>query len=404
MFSKSRSQRFAFGIMCFVFSVLLVIPSVAVQALSQDDANSIYNDTVWYQSGATSTSCTTTTLTGSGAAQQVWNYFIAKKLSPVATAALMGNFKDESGFDPTSTNPSSGAYGLVQWLGNRLTSLNTFAGQAGSPVSDLGVQLDFAWQELSGSYKSPVTDVINAPGESVQDATLTVYNYYEGLLNSGQGSISNRTSNAVGFLILYGSSAPTGPTASQPVSASSCSSGSSDVSGYQDPLRALEQNGSLTPERIDQGVDYSGSGPIYAIGNGKVLNVYNCGWGSCAGLGGAGAFIVYRLSDGPAAGKYVYVAENCPWKVQIGDSVTSNTVVCNLVNQFPNLETGWANGSALGAALASSVWPKSVDDTAHYTAYGLNFSQLLVKLGAPPGTIQPGAQQLGTLPGGWPTW
>ena len=43
---------------------------------------------------------------------------------------------------------------------------------------------------------------------------------------------------------------------------------------YVNPLRGI--NG-LTPERIDQGVDYSGYGPIYAIGDGVVLSTVNSG-------------------------------------------------------------------------------------------------------------------------------
>ncbi len=35
---------------------------------------------------------------------------------------------------------------------------------------------------------------------------------------------------------------------------------------YVDPLA----HASVTPERIDQGVDYSGTGPIDAIGNGTI--------------------------------------------------------------------------------------------------------------------------------------
>jgi len=52
----------------------------------------------------------------------------------------------------------------------------------------------------------------------------------------------------------------------------------------------------LVPERIDQGVDFSGSGPVYALGDGIVTNAiaYSPGWG--------GGWITYQLSDGPDAG------------------------------------------------------------------------------------------------------
>ena len=69
---------------------------------------------------------------------------------------------------------------------------------------------------------------------------------------------------------------------------------------YANPLRSV--NG-LNPERIDQGVDYSGFGPIYAIGDGVVLSTANSGWPG-------GTFIAYRLTDGPANGLVVYAAED----------------------------------------------------------------------------------------------
>ncbi|MGH7156995.1 MAG: hypothetical protein ACREGG_02705 [Candidatus Saccharimonadales bacterium] len=195
-------------------------------------------------------------------------------------------------------------------------------------------------------------------------------------------------------------------------SSSTTSSGPSDISAYQNPFRAEQQNGTLVAKRIDQGVDYGGSGPVYAIGNGQLLNTSNSGWAICANGSCSGPnFIVYKLTDGPAAGLFVYVAENCNPNPQlkIKQTVDSNTVLCTMVNAGPDIETGWADGSALGAAMASSVWNRAVDDETHYTAYGLNFSQLMQKLGAPPGTIAPGAQELGTLGntpagGSWPSW
>src|SRR5665213_1251366 len=70
--------------------------------------------------------------------------------------------------------------------------------------------------------------------------------------------------------------------------------------GYLNPFRALT---SLLPQEIDQGVDYCASGPIYALGDAVVVNLYDPGWPS-------GVFISYRLTSGPAKGHYVFVAEN----------------------------------------------------------------------------------------------
>jgi hypothetical protein len=188
------------------------------------------------------------------------------------------------------------------------------------------------------------------------------------------------------------------------ISPSSTPTPGSTPGTYLNPLRDVQKNGSLVAMRIDQGVDYGGSGPVYALGNGTVLNVYSCGWGSCAGLGGPGAFIVYKLDDGPAAGKYVFVAENCPWKVNIGDHITSSTVLCTMVDASPHMEMGWANGEALGEAMAASIYKNVPNGTP--TAFGVNFSDLMKSLGGTPGDINRSASQTiaGSLPGGWPTW
>ena len=167
-----------------------------------------------------------------------------------------------------------------------------------------------------------------------------------------------------------------------------------ELGGYQDPLRAVS---GLTPERVDQGVDYAGSGPIYAVGDGVVLNTTNAGWPG-------GAFITYQLVDGPAAGDIVYVAENVVPRVTIGQEVNSDTVVGTLVDAYPNLETGWADPPGGGESMARAMgqWSTTADVQSLPTAFGENFSQLLTMLGAPPGLTMGPVQ--GTLPPGWPTW
>ena len=68
----------------------------------------------------------------------------------------------------------------------------------------------------------------------------------------------------------------------------------SSVNGYVNPLAGA----SVTPERIDQGVDYSGSGPLGAIGRARITYIAtsNTGW--------PGAFIEYQPTDGPDAGRH----------------------------------------------------------------------------------------------------
>jgi murein DD-endopeptidase MepM/ murein hydrolase activator NlpD len=159
---------------------------------------------------------------------------------------------------------------------------------------------------------------------------------------------------------------------------------------YANPLRAVN---ALTPERIDQGVDYSGYGPIYAIGDGVVLSTVNSGWPG-------GTFISYRLTDGPASGLVVYAGEDIDPLVETGQSVTSGTVLGAMYEGPDGIETGWADPAGNGNSMANDAGQFS---GANSTAFGASFSQLLASLGAPAGVAQ-NDPPTGSLPQGWPTW
>lgn len=158
---------------------------------------------------------------------------------------------------------------------------------------------------------------------------------------------------------------------------------------YSNPLRGIR---GIASNRVDQGVDFGGYGPIYAIGDGVVLSVVNGGWPG-------GTFICYRLENGPANGLVVYVAEDINPQVQIGQQVTRSTVLGELYDGPVGMETGWAAPAADGVTLAASYGQFWGSNT---TAFGANFSQFLTSLGAPGGQIQ--NSPTGSLPSGWPTW
>jgi murein DD-endopeptidase MepM/ murein hydrolase activator NlpD len=158
--------------------------------------------------------------------------------------------------------------------------------------------------------------------------------------------------------------------------------------GYSNPLRAVS---ALSSERIDQGVDYSGFGPIYAIGDGVVLSTVNGGWPG-------GTFIAYRLTDGPANGLVVYAAEDIEPTVQIGATVTASTVIGQVYAGPTGIETGWADPSASGDTMARTY---QQFDGSNSTAFGYNFSRLLQSVGAPGGVLA-NNPPTGLLPPSWP--
>lgn len=89
----------------------------------------------------------------------VWNYFKNKGLNDKAIAGIMGNIQQESGFNSSVVNKSSGASGIFQWLGGRKNGLQDYAKSLGKSWTDLQVQLDYAWKELQGSEKKSLASL-----------------------------------------------------------------------------------------------------------------------------------------------------------------------------------------------------------------------------------------------------
>ncbi|MGN6680895.1 MAG: coiled-coil domain-containing protein [Streptosporangiaceae bacterium] len=144
---------------------------------------------------------------------------------------------------------------------------------------------------------------------------------------------------------------------------------------YLNPLREVS---GLSPERVDMGVDFAGSGPVFAIGAGVVIdaNFGNTGWPG-------GGWITYQLTDGPAVGEVVYVAEDVTPAVHAGQNVTPETVVAHMFSGFDGIETGW---SRLDSGTAESTLPEAggIGGSGPFpTAIGMNFEDLLRDLGVP---------------------
>jgi murein DD-endopeptidase MepM/ murein hydrolase activator NlpD len=144
--------------------------------------------------------------------------------------------------------------------------------------------------------------------------------------------------------------------------------------GYLNPLRAVT---GLVPERVDEGVDFGGSGPVYALSNAVITNAgQNSGWPG-------GGWITYRLTDGPAAGLMVYLAEDVTPTVQAGQHVTASTVIGNMFNGGDGIEIGWAQSTGVSA---ESELPEAggIGGAGPFpTMVGLNFDRLLQLLGVP---------------------
>ena len=148
--------------------------------------------------------------------------------------------------------------------------------------------------------------------------------------------------------------------------------------GYTNPLAGA----SVTPERIDQGVDYSGSGTLGAIGDGKVTYV------GTSGTGWPGAFVEYQLSAGAYAGRYVYYAESVTPAagMRVGQTVHAGQPIASI---HGGIEIGW--GSGVGTqplAQALGQWSGGDDASNAASPAGKSFSALIAQLGGAPGKVE----------------
>ena len=176
------------------------------------------------------------------------------------------------------------------------------------------------------------------------------------------------------------------PALSLPAGGMACAS--SSAGGYQNPFASST---SVVPERIDMGVDYDGTGPIDVLGPGTVTYSVagGAGWGLFSRSGGHGGAVVYRLVDGPDAGRYVYLTEGIVPLATVGEQVQAGQLVATFTGC---IETGWGTGvgantmaAALGQACASG------DPGCVSTACGWSMSQLIAAAGGRPDSCRAAA-------------
>lgn len=403
-----------------------------VEATPSSDLQSILNNTSYYDGatgGSTSTcgATSTVTLTGDSNAQELYNYFISVGLTASESSGILGNLEAESSIQPERLeNTASGVatpssslsssqlsdttigWGIAQWTPP--DTVITPISQSGGDPDDLGTQASYLWKELTTSEQAFLDNMKTLPDATPEQAAYAFEEYFERPASLDDAPV--REAFAEAFYQQFVNDVPL-PPALQITSnggGGSCSNGGSpsftSTTGYENPLRDVS---GLTPLRIDQGVDYEGTGPVYAMGDGTVIsvNTTDSGW---PGLGTSctdgtppcnGAFIKYKLTDGPAAGDYVYFAEDCRPVVTPGETLTVNTVICNMYEGGTNIETGWTTAAAGEATLAQAQYIAGGQGN-YATSAGQNFSALLKSLQAPPGLIQGNAAP-DTL-AGYPSW
>lgn len=344
---------------------------------------------------------TTGTLSGNTPAEQAFNYYVGKGLSDQAAAGLVGNFMAESGGDTENLDPSItngiGAHGIAQWLGTRLTDLQNFASSHHENEDALTTQLDFSWSELNGGYRSVLAQLktVSTPEKAADIVNSNGPPTYGGGYEGSGVAPTSREINAKKIFSKYGGGAGGGGSTG---TGSSCAPTTGGTGTYQNPFSDWK---GIVDNRVDQGVDYSGVGPIHPIGNATIdISDTSSGWPG-------GNFISYKLLDGPAQGKEVYVAEDCKIASGMthGKSVTPSDTLCTTTTAggYIYIETGWA-APGIDNSIDTVKQPGCYDiNNSKSTAYGMNFRQLLGSLGV---SINNEIDKpiVCSLPSGWPTW
>lgn len=140
---------------------------------------------------------------------------------------------------------------------------------------------------------------------------------------------------------------------------------------------------SVTAERIDQGVDYAGTGYLVAIADGVCTQSVadGSGWEH-------EGYIEYRITQaGFLNGAYVYYAEGVNTVVSVGEKLRGGSRLCDLRQPMPHgIEIGFAAGTNEESYFAYHDGPYPENNAA--TRPGLAMSNLIKALGGPAGKIE----------------
>lgn len=119
-------------------------------------------------------------------------------IDPKAASGIVGGLMHESGGDTTdisttAKNPTSGAYGIAQWLGSRYDDLVAFAEENNADPNDLDTQISFIIHELKGKESGALQEILKA--QTPDEAGRLADQFYE--RSEGTDEIRNqKASNA----------------------------------------------------------------------------------------------------------------------------------------------------------------------------------------------------------------
>ena len=135
---------------------------------------------------------------------------------------------------------------------------------------------------------------------------------------------------------------------------------------------------SATTGRIDQGVDFTGTGPIAAVGDAEILATGAPGWPEGGG-------VLYRLTSGQRAGQVIFVYEGIEATVHAGQHVSAGDQIGAFI-PGGSIEMGFAD--AAGVPLSHAEYNEGDE-----TRWGREMASFLNSIGGASG-LSPSLGQL----------
>jgi len=186
----------------FIMSICLLIVGspIAVNAQLNSETGFYRNRVEFFDSNAVGQPgfCggSAVALIGGDNVERAFTFLIQKGLTEAQAAGVVGNLHHESGVDPSRVEVKDGepagyrtfssadeitagrGYGIAQWtFGSRQEAWINFANERNLPVTDLGLQLEFLWHELTTGAERGYDELLEA--QDVRQAAWIFLAFFE---------------------------------------------------------------------------------------------------------------------------------------------------------------------------------------------------------------------------------
>jgi hypothetical protein len=365
-------QRWLIGLLLPIF-ILVIFPGTS-SALSPQQEQILQSGIYYFDVGSSSEStCSDISLSGSDNEQKIFNFYIAKGLSPPQAAGVTGNIMHESSGDPQNIQNPAGrtqdptnltsqtqGYGLIQWTpGNRIIGLMKDAGIDG-PVYELGSQLELIWQHMNNH--PVVTQTFDLDYyKTLTDYKQTTAYFEEKIEGAGIVAEDSRLTFALRALTKYGSGSSAVATGSGSVTCADGESNTEIVGDYSLPVNKkfyLQHKDWFTKPHHDHpaaDIPVPTGTAVYSMTNGTVTAApvgAGCGLGVQIDAGDSVTFVYCHGQDGGAVvkkGDRVKAGQLIMHSDNTGDSTGPHLhvgITINNVEHCPqNLFVGIADGN-----------------------------------------------------------